>query len=129
VLYPGVHLHQCASKVGRSPIITNASRLCKVAIDVRHIIRLHQNLQCEPRAGVPCDMAVQQPGTRVVRPKGHGEEPAPHHERGVATRRVLEVEEARARRLVPGLVALRQDYEIAAVEMDRVRSFRVLVNK
>jgi hypothetical protein len=69
---------------------------------------------------VPSDVAVKQPGARIVGAESDGEEAVSPEDGSVATRRVVEVKKFVARRLVPRLVALCENDEVAAMEMDRV---------
>lgn len=71
---------------------------------------------------MPRDVAVQQPGARVIGSEGHGQETPGREERGVPTRRVGVVEEFGTRDDVPGSRGLGQDDEVAAVEVDWVSS-------
>ena len=76
-------------------------------------------LQREALAGVPGDVAVQEPGARVVQAERDGEVAVGRENGGVAPGRIGRVEGVGAS--VPGSTLLRQEPEVVAVQVDGVR--------
>ena len=68
---------------------------------------------------MPGDVAVQEPGARVVQPERDGEVAVGGEDGGVAPGRVGRVEGVGAS--VPGRALLRQEPEVVAVQVDGVR--------
>ncbi|TKW55332.1 hypothetical protein CTA1_12764 [Colletotrichum tanaceti] len=75
-------------------------------------------LHREALGGVPADVAVHQPGARVVRVPGHDEVAGGRQHGGVAAGRVVRLERHVAR---VGPLALGEDPEVVAVQVDGVR--------
>lgn len=115
-----MNINHITRKLGLGPVVANPHRLGQVAGELRYVVGPHEDLQGQARAGVPRDVAVQQPAARVVGLERDRQEATRRQHRRVAPRRVVVPEQVRARRLVPRRVALREDHEVAAVEVDGV---------
>ena len=64
----------------------------------RYLIEVLNNLEGKTLAGVPCNVAVNQPRTRVVEPESDGQVPVARELRDVPTDGVLGVEATSARK-------------------------------
>lgn len=80
-----------------------------------------QQLHRQPAAGVPRNVAVQEPDARVVAAESDSEPAAGGEEGDVAPRRVVVVEGQRVGQLVVRVGAAAQDGEVVPVQVDRVR--------
>lgn len=105
-----------------NPLLPPRTRLAKdlplPRADPNRVFTLDK-LQREALAGVPRDVAVQEPGARVVQAERDGEVAVGGQDGRVAPGRVGRVEGVGAS--VPGSALLRQEPEVVAVQVDGVR--------
>lgn len=86
----------------------------------RNSLSTLDKLEREALAGVPGDVAVQEPRARVVQAERDGEVAVGGENGGVAPGRVGRVEKG-VGASVPGSALLRQEPEVVAVQVDGVR--------
>lgn len=83
------------------------------------LIRALEKLHAEAFRRVPRDMAMHDPGARIVRRECKDHPAARRKRSGVATCGIIECQVVR--RAVPGVVAVAEEVKVVAVEMDWVR--------
>lgn len=108
--------------VRRTNVIFPSAALVVVVVRARqhHRVGRLQELHAQALADVPRDVAVHEPGARVVGVESDGEPTRGRHGSGVAARRRVEVERARLAGVV-GAAAGAEDEEVVAVQVDGVR--------